>query len=125
MPTGDMFKQSDGQSITVTLTATVAANSLAVVDGWLGMAVRGGESGDTCALSLEAAVYQIELPTALGLSAGDLVYVDLTDVTGNTPDDTAYSTSSGANRVPAFKCVDAQDAAGVVVAKFVGGTQAY
>lgn len=126
MATGDMFKESDGKSISVTLTATVEPNSLAVVDGWLGMAVRGGESGDSCALSLDPAVYQIELPTALSLTTGDLVYVNITDLTGNTPDDTAYSTSSGANRVAAFKCVgDQNGTTGVVQAKFVGGTQAY
>lgn len=126
MPTGDMFKSSDGRSVDVTLSATVAPNSLAVAEGWLGMAVRGGDSGETCALSIETAIYHITLPTALSLSKGDLVYVDITDLTGNTPDDSAYYSSSGSSRVPAFKCTNDQDGTtGVVTAKFIGGIAAY
>jgi hypothetical protein len=63
---------------------------------------------------------QITVPAALSLSKGSIIYVDITDLTGHKPDDTAYGTSAGANKVAVFKTTGTKDANNVVTGVFLG-----
>lgn len=111
MATGkDTNFDNAGRAVNVDLTYTVEAEQVAYIDGFLGLTNRSGDSGDTIALTADHQAYQFTVPTTLAVSKGDTVYVDVTDLTGHIPDDTAYSTSSGANKVALFKALEDKDA---------------
>lgn len=115
------YLESDGKSVAVTLSASVDKNQVAYAEGWLGIANQGGVSGDVITLSVDGREYQFTVPAALAVSKGATVYVDVTDLTGHIPDDTAYYTASGANRVALFKATADKDANDVVTGVLIGG----
>ncbi len=115
------YLESDGRAVAVTLSSTVEKNQVVYVQGWLGIANRDGANGSTITLSVERREYQFTVPAALTVNKGDTVYVDITDLTGHIPDDSAYYTASGANRVPLFKATAAKDAANVVTGILLAG----
>jgi hypothetical protein len=98
MATGDGFKNADGLAVNVDLLHTVGADQLAVVNGWLGFMAQSGDSGDSRAMRLEEAEYQLTIPGALSVAKGDIIYIEVDDVTGHIPDSTAYSTSAGSGK---------------------------
>lgn len=110
----DTYKESDGKAVQVDLLYTVKARQVAVVDGWLGVAVAGGESGDEIALDVSPIERQFTVPAGLSVSKGDVVYIEVADLTGHTPDDTAYSTTAGAGKVAFFKATMDKNASNVV-----------
>jgi len=81
---------SDGNAVDVTLLASVVKDQVAVAEGWMGITGAAGASGEMVALSLRGE-YQFKVPSALSVSKGDIVRIDTADLTGNTPDDTAYN----------------------------------
>lgn len=110
MVTGaDTYFESDGKSVNVTLIATVVKDQVAVVEGWLGITGSDGDSGDTIALIADNREYQFTVPTALDVAKGDIVYITVADLTGHTPDDTAYTKTAGAGKVAFFKATSDQD----------------
>lgn len=109
-----VYKESDGKSVPVALTATVEANQLAVVDTWAGITNEDGLSGETITMDISQFERQLIVPSGLAVAKGDVIYVDKTDLTGHTPDDTAYSTSTGANKVAVMKATAAKDGNNVV-----------
>lgn len=116
MPTGtNTIYDNEGRSVPVTLTATVTAAQVAVIESFLGVTVGAGESGDTVSLRVDHAAYQFSVPASLSVSKGTVVYVDVTDITGHSVDETAYYTASGANRKALFKAVTAKDANNTVI----------
>lgn len=110
----DVWKESDGKAVYVDLLYSVEGNQLAVVDGWAGITGESGDSGDMIALDVSSVERQWEVPASLSVSKGDTVYLEVADVTGHTPDSTAYSTSSGAGKIKLFKATAAKDANNVV-----------
>ena len=114
MAVGNTFFESDGKAVNVDLTATVVKAQVAVVDGWAGITGSAGESGDTIALIADDREYQFEVPGTLDVSKGDIVYLEVADVTGHTPDSTAYSTTSGGGKVAFFKATSDKDANDIV-----------
>lgn len=104
-----LYHESDGQGIQVTLTATVTAKQVAYAQGWLGIIEGNGNSGDTVGMTVDDREYQWPVPDALTVNKGDIVYVDTADLTGHTPDNTAYYTASGAGRIKLFKATAAKD----------------
>lgn len=111
MTTGALsYPESDGLSVNVDLLYDVTKDQIAVVDGWLGIAASDGESGDTIALNIDRREYQFTVPSTLSVSKGDIVYIEVADVTGHTPDDSAYGTSAGAGKVAYFKATADVDA---------------
>lgn len=106
----DTYFESDGKAVEVDLLYTVLKNQLVSVDSWVGIANRSGDSGDSVALSVDNREYQFTVPTGLSVSKGDIVYVDIDDVTGHTIDDTAYATSAAAGSVAVFKATADKDA---------------
>lgn len=110
----DVWKESDGKAVYVDLLYSVEGNQLAVVDGWTGITGESGDSGDMIALDVSSVERQWEVPSTLSVSKGDTVYLEVADVTGHTPDSTAYSTSSGEGKIKLFKATAAKDANNVV-----------
>lgn len=100
------YKESDGRSVIITLSATAEAGDVLYVDGFLGVLARGGEADDVRALFIDHAEYQFPVPDALSVSKGDTVYIDTTQVSDMLPDAAGYSTSSGANTVALCKATD-------------------
>lgn len=103
------YHESDGKAVEVTLTATVAKDQVAYVQGWLGLVTKDGVSGENTNLTIDEREYQFTVPSALAVAKGDIVYIDVTDLTGHTPDDSAYSKTAGSNKIRLFKATAAQD----------------
>ena len=122
MPTGaETWFDNDGKSVHVDLEYAVDAMQVAVVDGWLGITVEEGESGDTIALTADERAYQFTVPAGLTVNKGDVVYIELADLTGHTPDDTAYSTSPGAGKRALFRAQEDKDGNNVVRGRLLSG----
>ncbi len=105
---------SDGKSVDVDLTATVAKGAVIYVDGWLGLAGAAGDSGDSIALIADDREYQFVVPAVLSVSKGDIVYITVATVTGHYPDDEAYTTSAGAGQLAFFKATADKTASNIV-----------
>ena len=105
----DTYKESDGKAVNVDLTATVAAKQVALVDGWLGITGQSGDSGDTITLDIEDDERQFTVPSGLSVSRGDIVYIEVAEVTGHTINDAGYSTSAGSGKTPFFKATEDKD----------------
>ena len=103
MATGDTYPESDGKAVTVTLNYTVEKMDVVVVSSRLGIACADGDSGDEIALDISPVERQFTVPAALGLSNGDICYIEVADLTGHKPDDDAYGTTAGAGKVAFFK----------------------
>lgn len=108
------YFESDGKAVNVLLSATVEKNMVAVVEGWVGITGASGDSGDYVALSVDDREYQFTVPSTLDVAKGDIVYIEVADVTGHIPDDTAWSVTAGAGKVALFKATSAKDANDVV-----------
>lgn len=109
MAVGDTFFEGDGKAVNVDLLYTVTKGQVAVVDGWLGITGEAADSGGTIALIADNREYQFEVPSGLSVSKGDIVYLELADVTGHTPDSTAYATSASAGAVAFFRATADKD----------------
>ena len=114
MATGDTFFESDGKAVNVDLLYTVEAGEVAVVDGWLGIAGGRGDSGDAIALAVDDREYQVVVPSTLSVAKGNIIYIEVADVTGHTPDDTAYGTSAGSGKIAFIKATAAKSSTHVV-----------
>lgn len=115
-----VYKESDGKSVDVDLLYTVEAEQLIVADGWAGVTVEAGESGETISLDVSPVERQLEVPSTLAVAKGDIVYLEVADVTGHTPDSTAYSTSAGSGKIALAKATAAKDSGNVVTCIFLG-----
>ena len=114
MAGANTYLESDGKAVDVDLTSTVGKNQVAVVAGWLGVSQASGDSGDTVALAVDDREYQFTVPDTLDVSKGDIVYVEVADLTGHIPDDAAYGTTAGAGLIAFFKATMDKDANNVV-----------
>lgn len=115
-----VYFESDGDAVNVDLLYTVEAMQLAVVDGWAGITMQAGESGDEIALELRHCERQWEVPSTLAVAKGAIVYLEVADLTGHTPDDSAYSTTAGSGKIALFKATEAKDANNVVTGITMG-----
>ena len=107
---GTTSPESDGNSVTIgPLSASVVKGQVAYANAWLGLADRSMDSGEYVALSLRGE-YQFNVPSGLSVSAGDIVCVDTTQVTGHTPDSAAYNTNAvSATNLALFKATADKD----------------
>lgn len=120
---GDAQFRSDGRSVPVSLSYPIGKNQVAVAGGWVGITAESGASGDEINLIVDDREYLFTVPSGLSVDPGDIVYVEVADVTGHTPDDTAYSTTAGAGKVAFFKATGTKDADNNVPGVMVGKGQ--
>lgn len=121
MATGDTYFDGDGKSVEVTLSYTVAKDKVAYVEGWLGIANNDGDSDDLITLSIDMRSYNFEVPTALAVSKGDTVWVDITDTTGHYLDGTGYAKAASSNLIRLFRAEADQDTDDMVRGVLLGG----
>ena len=116
MTVGATYKVSDGNAVTVgPLSASVSARQVAYANSWLGIAVRGMNSGEYVALNLRGE-YSMEVPASLTANVGDIICIDTTQVTGHTPNDAAYNTNAASStNLALMKVTQAKDASNIVV----------
>jgi hypothetical protein len=108
------FFESDGKAVNVDLLYAVVKDAVIYVEGWLGIAGEDGASGDTIALIADNREWQVEVPTGLSVSKGDILYITVATVTGHYPDDEAYTTSAGGGKVAFLKATADKDANDIV-----------
>lgn len=85
--------------VTVQLSSPVSEGDVAYVDGKLGITSAAGDAGDTIELIIDHAEHLFRIPDGLEGKENDLVYIDITDLTGHVPNESAYYTSEGGNRI--------------------------
>lgn len=85
------YKYSDGKAVDVTPSYAVVKDQLAFIEGWLGLTTTDAESGEVTALTISPEEYQFKVPSSLSVSKGEVIRIDTADLTGHTPDDTAYN----------------------------------
>lgn len=122
MPVGKQtYKESDGQAVNVTLISDYVQNDQVIyADGWVGVNVDSGDSGDLRALDISMIERQFTVPTALAVVKGDVIYLTLANRTGNVFADNAYTKTAGAGKVAFFKATSDQDANDVVTGVVLG-----
>src|SRR5687767_3024837 len=98
---------SYGDAVERTLLGT-AVNQLVTDGEWAGILLESGDSGEVRAWEIKDSIYQWYVPDGLTVNDGDTVYLELADHTAGIPDDTAYSTSTGAGKIPLFKALGAK-----------------
>ena len=98
----------------ISLLYAVVKGATVYADGWLGIAGGDGASGDTIALIADDREYQFKVPAGLAVAKGQIVYVTVPTVTGHYPDDEAYTTTAGSNKVAYFKATAAKDSNNIV-----------
>lgn len=81
---------SDGKAVNVTLTSTVAKGDPVVADGFFGIAMSAGSSGDDIALEIEQRVHEIEVGAGITAAKGDVLYIDEDGAVTNTDTDTPF-----------------------------------
>ena len=119
----EVYKESDGKSVPVTLQYTTAAEAVAYVGGWLGITVTGGQSGDTVSLQIERQEYQFEVPSSLAVAVGEIVRINLASLgSDHQPDDAAYNKNAeSATNINLFKATSAKDGNNVVTGILLAG----
>ena len=110
MAVGQAPFNADGQSVMLTVTATVVADRVAVIDGWVGVTNGSGNSGDLVALGLDLVERQLIVPSGFAPVVGDIIYITIATITGHYPDDAAYTNSAGAGKVALGKVTVVKDA---------------
>jgi hypothetical protein len=104
--------ESAGKSVQVNLSHTTGAMEPALIEGWLGITAVGGESGDLIALTIAQEEYQFDVPDALDVSKGVVVYVTLASVTAHEIPDGAFNTDGGAGTKALFRATADKDTSG-------------
>jgi hypothetical protein len=112
----EIYKESDGQALNVTLSYPTQGKAVAYVNGWLGITERSGNSGEQVGLSIGRVEYQFEVPSGLAVAIGEVVRIDLTALgSAHTPPSAAYNKSAAsATNIDLFKATAAKDANNVV-----------
>lgn len=123
MALGESTIRGDGKSVDVQLQYTVAANRLAVIQGWVGFTNGAGESDDYISMSVDDREYRLDVGTA-NPTVGATLFVEVADLTGHYPDQTALSTSAGAGKVAFAKVTKGKNGVNnIVCVKMIGGGQ--
>lgn len=113
--TSTHHKESDGKAVTVALTSSVLKGRPIYAQGWLGITGGAGDSGDNVALDILPQEYQFDVPSSLSVAKGQIVRVDITQLTGHYITDAGYNTSAAsATNLSLFKATMDKDANNIV-----------
>lgn len=101
--------RSDGKAVDVVLSADATKGDLVVAQGWFGVAMNDGVTGDTIAIEVSQREFIFTVPGTVTAAKGDVLYVTSAGVITNT------STSNKA----ALKVTKAKDSNDVIWAKLL------
>lgn len=123
MTLGATWKESDGQSVNVDLIYAVAGQRVAYVNGWLGITNEAKPSGYTIALNIARQEFQFEVPAGLAVSKGEIVRIDLTQLsTNHEPPSACYNKSAeSATNINLFKATANKSSNNIVTGILLAG----
>lgn len=82
--------RTDGKAVEVTLTETTAKDTLVYLEGFFGITLAAGSSGDTVAIEIAQRVHELTVGAGITADKGDILYIsDDGDIT-NTDTDTPF-----------------------------------
>ena len=81
--------RTDGGAVEVDLTSTVAKGDIAYLDGFRGILMQAGSSGETVAMEIAQRVHEISIGDLTG-AKGDIIYMDDTGALSNDDTDAAF-----------------------------------
>lgn len=82
--------RSDGKAVDITLTAVTTKDTPVLEDGFHGIAMTDGSSGDIIAIEIAQREHEITVPSAVTAAKGDVLYLDATGTITNTDTDRAF-----------------------------------
>ena len=99
--------RSDGKAVDVVLSADATKGDLVVAQGWFGVAMNDGVTGDTIAIEVSEREFVFAVDAGLTAAKGDVLYVTSAGALSNT----------AASNKPALKVTKAKDSNNVIWAK--------
>jgi hypothetical protein len=82
--------RSDGKAVEVTLLSTKAKGQVVLLDGFFGITMQAGSSGDTVAIEIASREHEILVPSGVTAAKGDVLYLSSAGVVTNTISDTPF-----------------------------------
>jgi predicted RecA/RadA family phage recombinase len=76
--------RSDGKAVDVTLLSTVEKGSVVYLEGFFGITMASGSSGDTVAIEVAQREHEIAVPEGVTAAKGDVLYITNAGVITNT-----------------------------------------
>jgi hypothetical protein len=92
--------RSDGKAVEVTLVATTEKGYPVYLDGFFGIAMQSGSSGDVVAIEIASREHEVTVGSGVSAAKGDMLYI--------ANDGTISATDDG-NTVPFMKVTKAKD----------------
>lgn len=68
--------RSDGKAVEVTLEKTVTKGDVVLAEGFFGISMQSGSSGDIIAIEIAQREHEIQVPSEVSASKGDVLYLD-------------------------------------------------
>lgn len=82
--------RSDGKAVDVTLNKTVSKGDVVLQEGFFGITMQAGSSGDTVALEIAQREHEIQVPANVTAGKGDVLYLDASGTITNSSSDTPF-----------------------------------
>lgn len=82
--------RSDGKAVEVTLQSTVTKGDVLFLDGFFGIAMQSGSSGDVVAIEVAQREHEIVVPAEVTAAKGDVLYLSALGAVTNTNTDNAF-----------------------------------
>lgn len=82
--------RSDGKAVDVELTETTAKGEVISIDGFFGITMAAGSSGDTVAIEIAQREHEISIPGELTANRGDILYLDSSGAITTTDSDKPF-----------------------------------
>jgi hypothetical protein len=109
------YKESDGRSVTMTLTYAVTEGDLCYINGFIGIAEASGIAGERVAFNIEPDERQLEVGAALNPAAGDVIWIDVPNIgSAHKVPSAAILKATATNARQFGRCVEAEDSNNVV-----------
>lgn len=82
--------RSDGKAVEVTLSEVKAKGQVVLIDGFFGITMQAGSSGDTVAIEIAQREHELLVPNGVTAAKGDILYLSNAGVITNTAEDTPF-----------------------------------
>ena len=82
--------RGDGGAVDVDLTETTAKGTVVLYDGFFGITMAAGSSGDTVAMEIAQREHEIAIPEGLSAARGAILYISALGVITTTASDRPF-----------------------------------